>query len=128
MSQDILNRVKKVTVEELGVKDVAWINANGSEMADEHWGDHGMRCFGMLFDGRAQTTGIRQRGREATMLIIINEHSGVVPFKLPESPGGEIWTLLIDTNDPDTKKQSKSFQVGEIYHVIPRSLRLFVLE
>jgi isoamylase len=115
-------------VEELGVKDVAWINANGREMEDEHWGDHGMRCFGMLLDGRAQTTGIRQRGKEATMLIIINEHGGVVPFKLPESPGGEHWTLLIDTNDPNNKRQAKTFQIGEIYDVIPRSLRLFVLE
>ena len=46
-------------VEDLDLKDVTWINANGKEMEDEHWGDSGMRCFGMLLDGRAQTTGIR---------------------------------------------------------------------
>ncbi|MEA2258207.1 MAG: isoamylase, partial [Acidobacteriaceae bacterium] len=49
--------------EELGVKDLTWINANGSEMEQEHWGDTNMRCFGMLLDGRAQVTGIRQRGK-----------------------------------------------------------------
>ncbi len=26
-------------LEDLGVKDVTWINANGKEMEDEHWGD-----------------------------------------------------------------------------------------
>ncbi len=114
--------------EELGLKDVTWINANGSEMEDAQWGDHGMRCFGMLLDGRAQTTGIRQRGKEATLLIIINEHADVVQFKLPDSPGGEEWLLLIDTNDPDGKKQAKRFKIGEVYDITPRSLRMFALE
>ncbi len=114
--------------EELGVKDVTWINANGREMEDTQWGDHGMRCFGMLLDGRAQTTGIRQRGKEATLLIIINEHSDVVKFALPDSPGGDHWTILIDTNDPDAKNQSSSFKIGEEYDITPRSLRMFALE
>ncbi len=114
--------------EELGVKDVTWINANGGEMEDAHWGDHGMRCFGMLLDGRAQTTGIRQRGKEATLLLIINEHKDPVQFKLPDSPGGEQWTILIDTNDPEGKRQAKIFKIGEIYDITPRSLRLFALE
>src|SRR5712671_6495397 len=40
--------------EELGIKDVTWINASGVEMGSEDWGDGNMRCFGMLMDGRAQ--------------------------------------------------------------------------
>ena len=47
-------------VEEAGVKDVSWINANRSEMTSEHWQDSGMDCFGMSLDGRAQATGIRR--------------------------------------------------------------------
>ena len=27
-----------------------------------------MKCFGMLMDGRAQVTGIRKRGEDATLL------------------------------------------------------------
>lgn len=114
--------------EELGVKDVTWINANGSEMEDAQWGDHGMRCFGMLLDGRAQTTGIRQRGKEATLLIIINEHSDVVKFTLPDSPGGDHWAMLIDTNDPECKNQATNFKINEEYDITPRSLRMFALE
>ena len=58
--------------EELGVKDVTWINASGTEMKPEEWGDTNMRCFGMLMDGRAQPTGIRQRGEDATLLMVLN--------------------------------------------------------
>ncbi len=113
--------------EELGVKDVTWINANGREMEDAQWGDHGMRCFGMLLDGRAQTTGIRQRGKEATLLIVVNEFGDAVKFKLPDSPDGKAWSLLIDTNDPEGKSQETQFTIGHEYDITPRSLRMFAL-
>ncbi len=48
--------------EELGVKDVTWINADGKEMQQANWDDANLKCFGMMMDGRAQVTGIRKRG------------------------------------------------------------------
>ncbi len=113
--------------EELGVKDVTWINANGREMEDHNWGDTGMRCFGMLIDGRAQVSGVRQRGKEATLLIVINDHSDMVNFTLPEAAGGSEWALLIDTNVLDNSEDG-TFKVGEVYKVTARSLLLFDLE
>ena len=56
-----------------------------------------MRCFGMLIDGRAQPTGVRQRGTEATMLLVLNAHD-LVDFTLPEYPGGETWDRVVDTH------------------------------
>jgi glycogen operon protein len=112
--------------EELGVKDVAWINANGGEMEDHNWGDTGMRCFGMLIDGRAQVSGVRQRGKEATLLIVINDHSDMVNFTLPEAAGGSEWSLLIDTNVIENT-EAGSFKVGDVYKVTARSLLLFQL-
>jgi glycogen operon protein len=126
----ILRRNRFLTgeyVEELGVKDVTWINANGQEMQDKHWGDEGMRCFGMLMDGRMQPTGIRQRGSDATMLLIVNVHHDVVDFVFPVCPGGETWSLLVDTNVLDNSEQGK-FNPGETYGVTSRSLLLFALE
>jgi isoamylase len=113
--------------EELGVKDLTWINANGSEMEQEHWGDTNMRCFGMLLDGRAQVTGIRQRGKQATLLIVINDHHDLVEFTLPECPGGDTWSLLIDTNIEDNSEKG-CFKVGDSYEVTARSLLVFALE
>ncbi len=113
--------------EELGVKDLTWINANGSEMEQEHWGDANMRCFGMLLDGRAQVTGIRQRGKQATLLIVINDYHDLVEFTLPECNGGDTWSLLIDTNVADNSEKG-SFKFGDSYGVTARSLLVFALE
>ncbi len=117
--------------EELGVKDVTWINPNGSEMQEHDWADENMRCFGMLMDGRAQTTGIRQRGREATMLLVINGYRDMVAFTLPECAGGSQWSRLIDTNlEGNLKKQAKKpiFHTADTYTVTARSVLLFALE
>jgi len=74
--------------EELDVKDLTWINASGAEMRSEDWSDTNMRCFGMLIDGRARPTGVRQRGTEATMLLVFNAHHDLVEFTPPSCPGG----------------------------------------
>src|ERR1700736_1122071 len=89
-------------VEEVGVKDVTWINANGSEMTSEQWQDGRMACFGMLLDGRAQATGIRKSSKDATLLMVINGHSDLVEFALPECYGGMQWSLLLDANIADS--------------------------
>jgi glycogen operon protein len=113
--------------EELGVKDVTWINANGAEMTGEDWSDGLMRCFGMMMDGRAQPTGIRRRGDDATLLVVLNSHHDVVVFTLPESPGGREWMRLVDTNlDDDAEQASLAF--GATYDVTGRSLLAFMLK
>jgi glycogen operon protein len=125
----ILRRNRFLTGEynvELDVKDVSWINANGKEMEEAHWADTEMRCFGMLIDGRAQTTGIRQRGKEATMLMVMNSHHEAVAFTLPECPGGSEWSLLIDANVEDDR-ESKTFRSSTVYTVTARSVLLFAL-
>jgi isoamylase len=58
--------------EDLAVRDVTWINVIGSEMQERQWKDADMKCFGMLIDGRAQMTGIRKRGDNATVLLVLN--------------------------------------------------------
>jgi isoamylase len=110
--------------EELGIKDVAWINAAGHEMTMEEWGAG--QCFGMLLDGRAQTTGIRKRGQDTTLLLVINSFHDVVNFTLPSVNGGGTWTVLVDTNLPDQPTE-EVFQIGDVFTVTGRSLLLFLL-
>ena len=126
----ILRRTRFLTGiynEELGVKDVTWINAGGHEMKPEEWGDLSMECFGMLMDGRAQPTGIRRRGEDATLLMVLNAYHDLVEFTLPETAGGSNWSLLIDTN-LDEDAELGGFATGEVYGVTGRSLLLFALE
>jgi isoamylase len=85
-----------------------------------------MQCFGMLLDGRAQPTGLKQRGVDATLLIILNAHYDLVNFKLPGHAGDERWRLLIDTN-VEGKLDKTAFKEGDVYGVTGRSLLLFQL-
>jgi isoamylase len=112
--------------EELEVKDVTWINASGIEMRAQDWSDEGMRCFGMLIDGRARPTGLRQRGTEATMLLVLNAHHDLVEFTLPACAGGRAWTLELNTNlmQPVAGHEAAS---GDVYGITQRSLVLFRL-
>jgi isoamylase len=113
--------------EELDVRDVTWINANGEEMQASNWKDASMKCFGMLLDGHAQTTGIRRRGQDKTVLIVMNSYEGLVDFTLPECEGSEAWSLLVDTNIPDTASDTE-FAFGSVYQVTGRSLLLFAVK
>jgi len=122
------NRFLKGTYnEELKVKDVTWLNANGSEMAPEHWADEKMRCFGMMLNGLSQQTGIRKRGQEATLLLVFNAHHEAVNFQLPSFDGAAKWSLLIDTNIAEGIA-SGTFAAGEDYLVTDHALLLFALE
>ena len=112
--------------EDLQSRDVSWINASGHEMTDEDWGDGNMRCFGMLMDGRAQATGIRRRGADATMLLVLNSYHDVVQFTLPDCTDGKHWKLLFDTNTPESVRE-EAFDIGDTYDVTGRSVLLFRL-
>jgi len=113
--------------EELDVKDLVWMSPNGEEMTREQWDDGNGKCFGLVLDGRAQPTGIKRRGSDATLLIITNAHYDLVEFTLPSAPEGDHWVCLIDTNLQDPDLDAK-YPVGSVYGATGRSLLLFVLD
>jgi isoamylase len=121
----VLRRLRFLTGEmnpDLEVKDVSWIDANGSEMTSESW-DNGTRCFGMLLDGRGQATGIKRRGADATLLIVFNAHHETVEFTLPPWYEADGWKSLFDTTDPQL--DASQLDIGAVYEVTPRSMLLF---
>jgi isoamylase len=125
-SLPILRRGRFLTAEYnlgLEVKDVTWINASGREMQKSDWEDGKMHCFGMLIDGRAQTSGIKRRASDVTLLIVINGYYDSVKFTLPEFVGGDQWLTFIDTNDPE-RREASTLKTGEEYEVTGRSLLL----
>jgi isoamylase len=112
--------------EDLGVKDVTWLTPAGEEITEQHWNDGNAKCLGVLLDGRAQETGIRRLGTDATLLLVLNAHHDVVRFTLPTPPDGRAWVCLIDTNQPDLDSMPH-FPFGHVYEVTGRSLLLFIL-
>jgi glycogen operon protein len=126
------NRFLSTAVNEaIGVKEVSWVNSAGAEMRDEDW-SNGSRCFGMLLDGRAQATGIKQRGQDATLLLIVSSHHNVVPFTLPaagDDRGLARWSLLLDTQfEAPAHATENEYSAGDVYAVTARSLLLFKLK
>ena len=112
--------------EELDVKDVTWLSPGGEEMGADQWNDPNARAIAVLLDGRAQPTGIRRHGSDATLLILINAHFDVVAFTLPAVVGGTEWKCLVDTNQPNLT-HAPPFAFGHEYTVTGRSLLLFQL-
>jgi isoamylase len=105
---------------ELDVKDVTWLAPDGTEMSAAQWESPHTRCFGMLLDGRAQETGVKRQGSDATLLLVYNAHYEVVEFTLPEVPPGRSWAGLIDTDRPDAPLAV--FPFGHRYAVAGRSM------
>lgn len=123
----ILRRARFLTGEyneELGIKDVTWLNAGGTEMTVEDWSDGNTHCFGVLLDGRAQPTGVRRRGEDASLLMVLNAYHDVVDVTLPEMPDGGGWRLLLDTNGAE----EADFAAGDRYTATGHSVLLFALQ
>ncbi|MFK4441487.1 isoamylase [Caballeronia udeis] len=112
--------------EDLELSDVKWLSPSGEELTPEQWDDPLMRCFGLVIDGRAQATGIRRPASDATLLLVFNAHHDVVDLTLPEIPGSDQWSCLIDTNAP-IREELEDFDSGAVYQVTGRSLLLFAL-
>ncbi|GAN59061.1 glycogen operon protein GlgX homolog [Acetobacter cibinongensis] len=112
--------------EELDVKELTWVSANGQEMQQEEW--QAAQCFGLILDGRAQPSGIKQRGADATLLLILNSWHDVVEFMLPDYQE-KGWTLLIDTNQPDYEEKEQEVTLKDHKYIVTgRSVLLFYLE
>jgi glycogen operon protein len=111
----------------LDVKDVTWLTPLGEEMTEANWNDPRTRSLGVLLDGRAQPTGIRRRGTDITILLILNAYHDAVVFKLPKVPGGRAWKSLVDTNQAEIGRRPKLFRFGHEYVVTGRSLLMFKL-
>ncbi len=127
----ILRRNRFLTAahnEWLDIKEVTWVNPMGGEMEQEEW-EKALRCAGLILDGRAQPTGIRKRGEDATLLMIYNSSPEAVEFALPsQGVANQNWGLLIDTNRSEAEEQVEpEFAFGEVYTVTGRSFLLFVL-
>ena len=79
----------------------------------------------MLIDGRARPTGVRQRGTEAAMLVVVNGHHDLVEFTLPTFEGGTEWMLELDTNIPESPHEYRG-KAQDKYGMTGRSMMLLV--
>ena len=122
------------------VRDVIWLDPDGTEMSDEQWNNAWVRAFGMQLSGGTLDV-VDEQGNplvDDALLILLNAHDDVVSFVLPEGPvivtsGAQVkgpipagdagWEALIDTANPDCADVVIS--PGEHYDLQGRTLALF---
>jgi glycogen operon protein len=110
-----------------GVKDVAWLSADGREMTDEAWNAEGIKSLGMLLSGDAieEATECGETTVGDSLLVLLNAHSEQVPFTLPGLDGDQQWQRVLDTADPSVAE--RAFASGAGYPLQGQSLAVFKL-
>ena len=110
-----------------GVKDVTWINADGSEMTDQTWGADFAKVLGVMLCG--DSTDLRDDHEEpiqdSTFLIYFNADGQDHEITLPGR--AEVhWSLVIDTAREDGfLQEDQSTPAGSVYALPAHSLLLF---
>jgi glycogen operon protein len=82
------------------VKDIEWLDADGTELSDEAW-QSDLRAFAMVLHGDAIDE-CDDRGRRiagASLALFFNGSPEPRRFRVPEAPPGRLWHLEIDTAD-----------------------------
>ncbi|MFA5018139.1 MAG: glycogen debranching protein GlgX [Methylobacter sp.] len=108
------------------VKDLVWLNPDGSEMSDEDWNQPFSRCLGVHFigDSLIETDGRGRRLIDNNLLLLINAHHEDIAFTLPEFDEHYYWDVLLDTFNSTGTPESSRYKVGQSYPVHGRALVL----
>jgi glycogen operon protein len=113
-----------------GIKDIAWLGPDGSEMTDEDWENPSVCSLGILLGGEALNE-IDEMGRSIrgeTLLLLFNSSTETVPFVLPSHNEGGYWKLMLDTTTEEPVPERRGFrESGTAYPLRDRSVALFRL-
>jgi len=111
-----------------GVKDILWMNPDGSEMSDEAWQESYARCLGMFLaaSGLDERDRRGRRVRDDNLLLLFNAHHETLPFQLPDWESSRIWELLLDTASGEVG-EGRTCPGGQPFPLVGRSMALFRL-
>jgi glycogen operon protein len=111
------------------IKDIMWINTDGTEMTDEDWNSAYVRCLGMLLGG--DTFDVRDPHgepiRDDTFLVLFNAHHEPMTFVLAGREDVS-WELLLDTrHECGFLEPPVAHSAGDELELIERSMCLLKL-
>jgi isoamylase len=111
-----------------GVKDILWLQPDGTEMTDEQWKQDSARSMGVFLSGE----GLEEhddRGQPMTdenFVLLMNAHHDGIPFTLPPVAPESEWVVLADTSCQTTRDADLLYKAGDAYPLQARSLALLV--
>jgi isoamylase len=111
-----------------GVRDIVWLDPNGTQMSDEQWRESFARSLGVFLSGR----GLHEqdeRGQviiDSDFLVLVNAHHDAVEFLMPAQPDDARWVLRLDTASPAAfEHDERELKPNDAYTLQGRSLALF---
>ncbi|HEX8429831.1 MAG TPA: alpha-amylase family glycosyl hydrolase, partial [Longimicrobium sp.] len=105
------------------VKDITWIQPGGQEMTDQEWSTGFVRTFGMVLGGDAMEE-FDARGEQVvddTFLLLFNADSRI-DFTLPDVGSATGWEVVLDTNEPGLKPETRRYLDGDTLTLEGRSM------
>jgi len=107
-----------------GVKDIMWLDIDGTEMTDENWSSGYALCMGMMLSG--DTMDVRDEHGEPlkddTFLVLFNAFHETITFVLAGKKEVH-WELLLDTQTEDGFLERTSVHAsGDELELIGRSM------
>ncbi len=111
-----------------GIKDIIWLNSDGTEMTDHNWDQEFARCLGVYLAGEAldETDGRGRPVRDRNFIVLFNAHHDDLRFALPALGHSPRWLALVDTALEDGLAPDGTFGRGDAYPLRARSLALLV--
>ncbi len=111
------------------VKDVMWLDADGTEMDESDWTSPHIRCLGVVFVGRSSDV-VDERGRvidDASFMMLFNAYHAPVKFILAGREHVR-WQRLLDTREEGGFLAEPTLhQASDEFEVESRSMCLFQL-
>jgi len=110
------------------LKDITWLQPDGSEMSGDAWHHPGTRTLALLLGGDPGDKFVSLLGYpevDDTFLLLLNAHDNAIPFVIPSIEGLQEWTVVLDTRWPPDETVASKVAGGETFAVAARSLTLF---
>ncbi|MEH2275772.1 MAG: glycogen debranching protein GlgX [Nostoc sp.] len=110
----------------LGISDIGWFNADGSEMTQKQWLVSYAKAMEIFLNGEGIVTpGARgERIIDESFLLFFNAHYETIEFALPNVFQDREWEIVIDTNESRFLNSGKLIMGEQTVPVTDRSLML----
>ncbi|WP_018479019.1 glycogen debranching protein GlgX [Pontibacter roseus] len=108
----------------VGVEDIAWFQADGSEMDEEQWNQDHAKSLGVFLNGRGLHS-VGPKGEQIiddSFYIIFNAHHEALDFTVPAARYGTHWTRILDTCCYDISDKKEGIEAGKTIQVEGRSI------
>ncbi len=105
------------------IKDIRWVNVDGTEMTQDQWDSDYVRVMGMLLNGE-QMDEVDRYGRSVKddiFFMMVNSFWEPMTFTLPFPEMKWQWEVMIDTHDPESI-QPQDLHKAKTYELQSRSL------